>query len=53
MLFETFSKGKATGHTDSFIEVTAPSDADIKGEEHEVRLLRVEKSTIIGEIIEK
>lgn len=53
VLFETFSNGKATGHTDSFIEVTAPSDADIKGEEHEVRLLRVEKSTIIGEIIEK
>ena len=53
VLFETFSNGKATGHTDSFIEANAPSDADIKGEERTVRLLKVEKSTIIGEIIKK
>jgi threonylcarbamoyladenosine tRNA methylthiotransferase MtaB len=53
VLFETFSNGKATGHTDSFIEIIAPSDVDIKGKEFYVRLLRVEKSTIIGEIIKK
>lgn len=53
VLFETFSNGKATGHTDSFIEIIAPSDVDIKGKEFSVRLLRVEKSTIIGEIIKK
>lgn len=53
VLFETFSNGEATGHTDSFIEVRAPSNVDIKGEERAVRLLKVEKSTIIGEIIKK
>jgi hypothetical protein len=51
VLFETFHKGIATGHTDSFIEVSAISDTDIRGKYVDVRLLKVENGKILGEII--
>ncbi len=53
VLFETYSDGVATGHTDSFIEVSAPSDTDIRGEERLVRLLKAQKTGVIGEIFKK
>ena len=51
VLFETFHNGIATGHTDSFIEVSARSDTDIRGKYVDVRLLKAENSKILGEII--
>lgn len=38
VLFETFSSGKALGHTDSFLEVCVDSNADLHGEIHKVCL---------------
>ena len=53
VLFETYSDGVATGHTDSFIEVSVASETDIRGEERLVRLLKPQKTGIIGEILKK
>lgn len=53
VLFETYSDGVATGHTDSFIEMSVASETDIRGEERLVRLLKPQKTGIIGEILKK
>ena len=38
VLFETFSSGKAYGHTDSFLEVCVDSNTDLHGKIHKVCL---------------
>ena len=50
VLFETYSNGVAHGHTDSFLEVSAPAPYDLHGERVKVKLLRSENGVCFGEI---
>lgn len=50
VLFETFSKGKVTGHTDSFLEVCADSDVDLHGRIVRVALTHHENGICYGRI---
>lgn len=52
VLFETFSKGKVTGHTDSFLEVCADSDVDLHGRSVCVNLTHHENGICYGKICE-
>ena len=53
VLFETFDKGMATGHTASFIEVSAPSDIPLHSATRQVRLLSTDGDICFGEIIKE
>ena len=50
VLFETYSNGVAHGHTDSFLEVSAPAPYDLHGERVKVKLNRCENGICYGEI---
>ncbi|MBR6578464.1 MAG: tRNA (N(6)-L-threonylcarbamoyladenosine(37)-C(2))-methylthiotransferase MtaB [Clostridia bacterium] len=50
VLFETYSNGIAHGHTDSFLEVSAPAPYDLHGERVKVKLNRCENGICHGEI---
>lgn len=50
VLFETFSKGKVMGHTDSFLEVCAFSDLDLHGRIVRVYLTHHENGICYGKI---
>jgi threonylcarbamoyladenosine tRNA methylthiotransferase MtaB len=52
VLFETFSKGKVIGHTDSFLEVSADSDADLHGKNVLVHLTHHKNGICYGKICE-
>ncbi len=52
VLFETFSKGRVTGHTDSFLEVCADSDLDLHGRIIRVNLTHHENGICYGKICE-
>jgi threonylcarbamoyladenosine tRNA methylthiotransferase MtaB len=50
VLFETYSNGTAHGHTDSFLEVSAPAPYDLHGERVKVKLIGSENGVCFGEI---
>ncbi len=50
VLFETYSNGVAHGHTDSFLEVSAPAPYDLHGERVKVKLTGYENGICFGEI---
>jgi tRNA A37 methylthiotransferase MiaB len=50
VLFETWEKGLAVGHTPEFLEVAAPTEIPLHGEIHTVRLHSAENGRLIGEI---
>ena len=50
VLFETFEKGLAIGHTASFLEVAVKSEAPLHGEVLPVRLINIREGRIFGEI---
>ncbi len=52
VLFETFSNGKAYGHTDNFLEVCVESAADLHGQIHSVKLLTHKDGVCFGEFVE-
>ena len=52
VLFETYSDGVATGHTDDFIEVRVPSPAPLHAELRRVRLTSADKTFCLGELAE-
>jgi threonylcarbamoyladenosine tRNA methylthiotransferase MtaB len=53
VLFETYSKGTAVGHTPNFIEVHLPSPVPLHAQTHNVRLLALTEDGCgcIGEIV--
>ena len=52
VLFETYENGMAIGHTDTFLEVAAPSPTPLHSVIGKVKLLRVENERVIAEIQE-
>lgn len=50
VLFETYSNGIAHGHTDSFLEVSAPAPYSLHGERVKVKLTGYENGICFGEI---
>ena len=52
VLFETFSKGRVTGHTDSFLEVCTNSKVDLHGRIIRVNLTHHENGICYGKICE-
>ncbi len=50
VLFETYSDGVAHGHTDSFLEVSAPVPYSLHGERVKVKINRYENGICYGEI---
>ncbi len=52
ILFETHENGIATGHTDNFLEVVAPSRVPLHSEIHRVKLTGIKNGRCIAEIIE-
>ena len=52
VLFETFSDGRAIGHTASFIEVSVPSNVPLHSVTKKVRLLTHDNNVCFGEIID-
>ncbi len=52
VLFETFSDGRVMGHTDSFLEVCAESNADLHGKIVKVHLTHHENGICYGNICE-
>ncbi len=52
VLFETFSKGRVMGHTESFLEVCADSDVDLHGRIIRVNLTHHENGICYGKICE-
>ena len=51
VLFETFADGMASGHTGSFLAVSAVSERDLHGERREVKLVSHKNGICLGEII--
>jgi threonylcarbamoyladenosine tRNA methylthiotransferase MtaB len=51
VLFETFSDSKVYGHTDSFLEICADSEADLHGQIREVKLTHHDGNICHGVII--
>ncbi len=51
VLFETYSNGKAHGHTDNFLEVSVESQNDIHGQIHEVKLTSHENGVCHGNFV--
>ena len=51
VLFETFSDGIATGHTDDFVEVAVKSDAPLHAKFRKVRLTHTDGSLCFGELL--
>jgi hypothetical protein len=52
VLFESFEDGMAIGHTDTFLEVAAPSPVPLHSVPGRVRLLRVQGDRLIAELQE-
>ena len=52
VLFETFTNGRAYGHTASFIEVSVPSNVPLHSITKKVRLLGCDNDICLGEIID-
>lgn len=52
VLFETFSKGSVMGHTDSFLEICAESEKDLRGRIVRVLLTHHENGICYGKICE-
>ena len=52
VLFETYENGMAIGHTDSFLEVAAPTDTPLHSVLARVELLRAENDRLIARIQE-
>ena len=53
VLFETFDKGMAYGHTDNFLEVAVPSNKDLKSEFFTVKLTSTDGNVCYGEIVDE
>ncbi len=53
VLFETFSDGRAFGHTSSFVPVWVESNVPLNGEILKVRPLKSSKTECFGEVITK
>ena len=51
VLFETFSDGIATGHTDDFVEVAVKSDAPLHAKFRKVLLTHTDGSLCFGELL--
>ena len=51
VLFETYKKGMASGHTPSFIEVAAESQAPLDGEIRNVLIEKIINGTAVGKIV--
>jgi threonylcarbamoyladenosine tRNA methylthiotransferase MtaB len=51
VLFETYADGAASGHTGSFLAVSACSDRDLHGERRNVKLISHKNGICFGEII--
>ena len=51
VLFETYENGMAVGHTDSFLEVTAPSPVPLHSELRQVTLEKVEGDRLLARIL--
>lgn len=50
VLFESFERGMATGHTEDFLEVCVPSDIPIHSQIHKVRLISAKGKICLGEL---
>ena len=51
VLFETYENGMAMGHTDSFLEVMAPSPIPLHSELRQVNLIKVEGDRLLAHIL--
>ena len=51
VLFETYEKGTAFGHTPNFVEVACPSEHPMPAETHTVRVTAIRDGRCLGELL--